>query len=90
MTTGRHECDFIVTRNRRPTLAIKVCWELDTQNERRELAGLAEAARTLEIPELLVLTFDQRKTVEVAGTEVRVMPAWEWMVVKDDCYSMKV
>ncbi len=49
--------------------------------ERRELAGLAEAARTLGVERLLVLTFDQRASLEIAGARVRVMPVWEWLLL---------
>jgi len=77
---GRHECDFILSRERRPAEAIQVCWELSNRNEKRELAGLNEAARTLGVEELLILTFDQRDTVELAGTAARVLPVWEWLL----------
>ena len=76
---GRHECDFILRRGRHPTEAIQVCWQLDTHSERRELAGLREAARSLNLQRLTVLTFDQRDELEAAGRAVRVVPAWEWM-----------
>lgn len=76
---GRGECDFVVTRDRSADEAIQVCWELNQRNEKREMAGLAEAARAFEIERLRVLTFDQRDTVEVAGIEVAVRPVWEWM-----------
>jgi len=77
---GRHECDFILSRKRRPAEAIQVCWELSNRNEKRELAGLTEAARTLGVEKLLILTFDQRDTVELAGAAVRILPAWEWLL----------
>ncbi|HHQ48417.1 MAG TPA: hypothetical protein ENK19_05980 [Acidobacteria bacterium] len=68
-------------RNRRPAEAIQVCWELNPRNERRELAGLAEAARTLDVERLTLLTLNQRDRLEAGGTEVRVVPAWEWMAL---------
>jgi len=77
---GRHECDFILSRERRPAEAIQVCWELSNRNEKRELAGLTEAARTLGVEKLLILTFDQRDTVEFAGAAARVLPVWEWLL----------
>ena len=77
---GRHECDFILSRNRRPAEAIQVCWELSNRNEKRELAGLTEAARTLGVEKLLILTFDQRDTVELGGAAIRILPAWEGLL----------
>ncbi len=77
---SRHECDFILSRNRRPSEAIQVCWELSNRNQKRELAGLTEAARTLGIENLLILTFDQRDTVELTAGTARVLPVWEWLL----------
>ena len=77
---GRHECDFIISREHRPAEAIQVCWELSNRNEKRELAGLTEAARTLGVENLLILTFDQRDSVELAGVAARVLPVWEWLL----------
>lgn len=64
---GRHECDFTLSRKRRPAEAIQVCWGRPTRNTKRELAGLTEAERTLGVKELLVLTYDLLCTVGVAG-----------------------
>jgi len=80
---GRGECDFVVTRDRRPVEAIQVCWELNQRSSKRELAGLAEAARSLDIERLTVLTFDQRDIVEVAGAEVAVRPVWQWLTLDE-------
>ena len=77
---GRHECDFILSRERRPAEAIQVCWELSNRNEKRELARLSEAARTLGLKQLPILTFDQRDTVEAGDVATRVLPVWEWML----------
>jgi predicted AAA+ superfamily ATPase len=91
---GRHECDFILSRERRPAEAIQVCWELSSRNEKRELAGLSEASRTLGIKKLLILTFDQRDTVEFGGGSARVLPVWEWLLtpvgdgIADDIQGM--
>ena len=53
---------------------------VNNMNEKRELAGLTEAARTFVVEELLILTFDQRDTVELAGAVARVLPVWEWLL----------
>ena len=78
---GRHECDFILSRERRPAEAIQVCWELSNRNEKRELTGLSEAARTHGLKQLLILTFDQRDTVRFGGGAARVLPVWEWLLM---------
>ena len=45
-----------------------------------ELGGLADAADALGLREFLVLTYDQRETLEHDGRPVAVMPAWEWLL----------
>jgi len=54
---NRHECDFIIKQGPRPTQAIQVCWELTDQNERRELAGLVDACKFLDLRSGIILTY---------------------------------
>ncbi|MCD4748583.1 MAG: ATP-binding protein [Thermoanaerobaculales bacterium] len=77
---GRHECDFVVSRDRRPVEAIQVCWELNPRNQKRELTGLAEAVRTLGVERLSLLTFNQRNSIEIDNKSVTVLPVWEWLL----------
>jgi len=77
---GRNECDFIVKAGPRPTEAIQVCWKLTPRNEKRELAGLAEALRTLELTTGTILTFAQAGEREMAGQAIQVQPVWRWLL----------
>jgi predicted AAA+ superfamily ATPase len=77
---GRNECDFIVKRGRRPTQAIQVCWELTVRNEKRELAGLLEARRSLRVDSGMVLTYAQSGRKVLDGWEISILPVWEWLV----------
>jgi len=77
---GRHECDFVLKGDRRPVQAIQVCWEVTQQNARRELAGLAEARRTLGVERGLILTYTQRGEHRVDGWEIPLLPVWEWLL----------
>jgi predicted AAA+ superfamily ATPase len=76
----RKECDFIVKRRNRADEAIQVCWELGPRNEERELAGLLDARRVLKPPSGLILTHDQEGTRRLNGWEIRVRPAWRWLI----------
>jgi uncharacterized protein len=80
---GGHECDFVLRSGRRLAQAIQVCWELTARNEKRELAGLLEAHRTLGVKTGLVLTYAQEETRETAGWQISVRPAWKWMIDSD-------
>jgi len=77
---NRNECDFIVKAGPRPTEAIQVCWKLTPRNEKRELAGLAEALRTLELTTGTILTFAQAGEREMAGQAIQVQPVWRWLL----------
>ena len=76
------ECDFIVQRGRRPEEAWQVCWELNAENEKRELKGFAEARRSLGIKAGGILTYSQEGTRKINGTEVRLQPVWKWLLGK--------
>ncbi|MCR4317911.1 MAG: ATP-binding protein [Planctomycetes bacterium] len=73
---GNFECDFIVMDSHRPSEAIQVCYELDSRNENRELRGIREAMKTLEIDKGTIITFDQ----EGRRNEIALVPAWKWLL----------
>lgn len=76
----RYECDFVTKQGARPTQAIQVCWELTERNEKRELAGLMEASRSLHLPSSVILTYAQEEKREIDGLKVSVIPVWKWLL----------
>ena len=76
-------CDFIVKQGPRPTHAIQVCWELTERNEKRELNGIADALKSLDLPSGLILTYAQEEDREVNGRRVSVLPVWKWLLADD-------
>lgn len=80
---NRGECDFIVKEGPRPTRAIQVCWEITRRNEKRELAGIAEAVRSLDLSSGVILTHDQEEEREAGGVRVSVVPVWKWILTKE-------
>ena len=77
---NRKECDFVIVQGRKPTHAIQVCWELHQRNEKRELAGLTDACRTLGLTSGMILTYDQDEERETNGLGVSVLPVWKWLL----------
>jgi hypothetical protein len=69
-----HECDFIVTENNKPLLAIQVCYEVNEDNKLRELNGLKEAMENLQIKKGIILTFNQEDNID----NIQIIPAWKW------------
>jgi len=80
---SRHECDFIVKEGRLPAHAMQVCWELNERNERRELDGLAEACRVLDLTAGLILTYSQEEERKMNGLKVSILPVWKWLLLQD-------
>ena len=79
----KRECDFVVKLGSQPTHAIQVCWELTRDNETRELAGLADACKSLDLPSGVILTYDQEEEREVEGRRIAVLPVWRWLLADD-------
>jgi predicted AAA+ superfamily ATPase len=75
---GRQECDIVVRGGTKPEAAVQVCWELTTRNEGRELQGLSEAVRELDIREWYILTADEEGERTHDGTKIPVLPVWKW------------
>jgi len=55
------ECDFIVKKENK-LLAIQVCYELNSENQKRELNGLKKLP--FEVEEKIVLTYNQSEDLE--------------------------
>jgi len=76
----RRECDFLIKEGPRPAHAIQVCWELTERNEKRELAGLADACNSLGLSAGLILTYAQQEQRQVSGLRISVFPVWKWLL----------
>ncbi len=81
---NKRECDFIIKTGTRPTHAVQVCWELTRRNEKHELAGLADAHRSLGLSAGMILTYDQEGEREVNGLPVTILPVWRWLLSEED------
>ena len=56
-----NECDFLIEEKNSIVTAIQVCYELNEDNKNREIEGLIEAMEKFDLPEGLILTFDQTR-----------------------------
>ena len=76
----KNECDFVVKEGLEIVEAIQVCYDLNFENEKRELAGLIEAVKTYDLETGIILTMDQDKTIEHKGFEIQLTPVWKWLI----------
>lgn len=74
---GNSECDFIYKLNDDYT-AIQVCYELNGDNQHREVNGLLAALKFFSLKEGVILTIDQTDTILVDGYKINVVPAYEY------------
>jgi len=77
---GKGECDFVVQMRPRPEEAWQVCWELNRDNEKRELQGISEVRRGVGIDGGGILTYSQEGTRTINGATILVQPVWKWLL----------
>ena len=71
------ECDFLVKRTGKIIKAIQVTYDLNEDNKRRELDGLAEAMKEFSLNEGLIITMNQEDEIISEGRKIHVRPAWK-------------
>jgi predicted AAA+ superfamily ATPase len=75
---GGGECDFVLEPHGKTPECIQVCWELNRDNEGREIRGLLEALEFFSLDEGLILTRDTEDLINAEGKKIRVLPAWKY------------
>jgi hypothetical protein len=83
-TRKGHKIDFVALpakpRASKGTL-VQVCLRIDAPDTlERELRGIPETMRFLDLDAALVITRDHEETIIADGVSVRVIPAWKWML----------
>lgn len=76
---GKKECDFICRTNKNKYSATQVTWNVDEQNEKREVEGLLEALNYLSLTEGTIITLNQSDKFRKEGKTIHLVPAWKWM-----------
>ena len=69
------ECDFMVKKNETISLLVQVCWELNPENQERELKGIKNAMVDTGVQEGVIVTFNQEEMLD----GIPVVPAWKWL-----------
>lgn len=71
------ECDFISRSRKGAYSVIQVSWQVNADNEKRELEGLVEAMNYLNLQDGLIITFNQEDQINSNGKTIRLIPAWK-------------
>jgi len=67
------ECDFVIKKGIEYQ-GIQVCYELTTENSKREFGGFATIKDDIKINKKIVITYNQ----ETQNKDVTVIPAWKY------------
>lgn len=77
---GKGECDFVRHESDEPVQALQVCYRMEEPDTReREIRGLVEACKFLELKQGTIVTLEEDETFERDGVEIRVLPYyWQY------------
>lgn len=73
----KHECDFVVFKDRACKMLVQVCEKLTQDNLKRETEGLVEAMNYFNLNEGYILTLDQSEQLNVQEKTVHVLPVYQ-------------
>jgi hypothetical protein len=74
---GNFECDFIYKLDD-DYFAIQVCYEMNGDNQEREINGLLAALKFFNLSEGIILTVDQTDKIFINGYKITVVPAYQF------------
>ena len=76
---GHSECDFIYKIDE-GYFAIQVCYEINGDNQEREINGLLAALRFFNLEQGTILTIDQTDKIHIDGYFINIAPAHKFEV----------
>ncbi|MBP7652292.1 ATP-binding protein [Candidatus Dependentiae bacterium] len=76
------ECDFITGKNKKIDSAYQVCYELNRNNEVREITGLLEALKKFKLKKGFIITKSQEELKKIEDYTVICVPYWKWAINK--------
>jgi uncharacterized protein len=78
---GKYECDFLIREKNKIINAIQVSQTLsDKQTRDREIRGLVEAMQTYNLNKALILTYEDKETINFEKFTIEVLPVWQWLL----------
>ena len=77
------ECDFLIFKDRKVQEAIQVTVSLENQETyKREIDGLINAMKEYNLKNGTIITRNERKSLEIDGMVINVIPIWQWLLEK--------
>lgn len=76
----KKECDFITKEKGKISQAIQVSYEINKENEDREINGLLDALNKFKLKKGTIITHDQEEESKIKGKKITILPAWKWLL----------
>jgi len=76
----KKECDFVAIKQGKPAEIVQVCYNIHTDNMKREFDGLVEALKFFDEEKGKIVTFDQKDFFEVEGKTIELIPLHEFLI----------
>ncbi len=75
------QVDFVIAKDGNVQELIQVSYDISNEKTRnREIRGLRNAAKKLKCDNLMLVTFEEHRTVAVDGYTINIIPATEWLL----------
>ncbi len=76
------ECDFVIETEDNKFQLVQVCWDLNVNNEQREIGGLLSAMKFFNQNNGCIITANNSDFIMVDGKEITVKPFYEFFTTK--------
>ncbi len=75
---GNSECDFVVETEGNKFQLVQVCWDLNIDNETREIKGLLSAMKFFNQDRGFIITANSSDFIAIEGKEIIVKPFYDF------------
>jgi predicted AAA+ superfamily ATPase len=83
-TSNGKEVDFVWLDSQKKKNLVQVCLSLaDPLTRKREMTSLTRAMDELGLTQATMVTLDEDQQVEKDGKNIRILPAWKYLVMND-------
>jgi len=80
-TRNDREIDFVLKKGYQVVELMQVSYNLaDHDVEEREVKALVEAGKELDVSNLTILTWNEKREITADGTIIHLKPLWEWLL----------
>ncbi len=77
---GKRECDFCAVDENGLRSVLQVSYELNEENEKREIEGIVEACKRHGLRKGTILTADREDSLKYESIEIVIEPVWRWLL----------